>query len=497
MSTATVERLPRTRYGNPVLRRTDDVLEYWIERVALVAPGRESFEKGSMICASDSIYHYGRHFELARILRDKRGRARLVLLNGDSYGGSGGFGPSTSSRQGDVRRAVQHTNVPGMVVPFSALEGAGIDFNTIMPIQVRDGRITIEQHSSRERPAKLAQMPSGETKTETYMGWGYKQAGGEWTDRPCHFNDKHEWGERTREVPIYVDDPNRTTSFRSGHGFCENGAQLDEDGIWRWSVRRHWLGDSIFRARSTERRTRKATREELGMNEWHRAWQATTNRLDNAESNARRRSWALAKAGREASERGDYRRMTRALFAASGVADEADRRGELLIRHRSIRLPTNRVQGARVPITVTRWATFLSSFDYQESIALYFLCELPYGAKPNTVDEAVEALKPPEVVAALARGLNVVRQGDLFAIPTKLTKRQIRRLRGRQDFTKRLRVLGTNHSVTEGIVLKGGAVLGRGIMRHEPEGWRPPDHAQQKLGDAWHLLVRNTVPRTH
>jgi hypothetical protein len=69
----------------------------------------------------------------------------------------------------------------------------------------------------------------------------------------------------------------------------------------------------------------------------------------------------------------------------------------------------------------------------------------------------------------------------------------------KEDFTKRLRVLGTNHSVAEGVILKGGAVLGRGIMRHEPESWRPPDHKQVKLGDGktWYMLVRNTVPRTH
>lgn len=471
MSTATASTLPRTRNGRPRLKRTDDVLDYWCERIALVAPEREHFSYSSMICKGDRLFHYGEHFELARIMRDKRGRTRLVLLNGDTWGSANGFGPSTSSRQADVRRAVSQTNATSLVVPFSALEGAGIDFDSIMPVHVRSDRHTTEEHSSRQRPAKLAKMadPSGATRTESYTG----------------YSDAQEWGQLTREVPLIVDDPNRTGWFSSEHGSCE-GATRGEDGVWRWEVRRHWLGDSLFRARSTETRTRRPTAEELADDELARAWDAEMNLLGHRLHRTEQLRWQqMRKGGRR-----DYRRTARLALAEEGVKQAI---AELHERP----APISRVHNGRVPFRVTRWATYLSSFDYQESRPLYFLCELPYRAKANTVDEAVEALKPPEVIAALARGLNVIRQGDLFAIPTKLTKRQIRRMRGRQDFTKRLRVLGTNHSVTEGIVLKGGAVLGRGIMRHEPESWRPPDHKRQPLGDAWHLLVRNTVPRTH
>lgn len=473
-------RLPRTRSGRPKLRRTDDVLEYWAERIELVAPEREHFSYSSMICEGDSLYHYGHHFELARILRDKRGRTRLVLMNGDSYGGAGGFGPSTSSRQGDVRRAVSQTNAEGMVVPFSALDGADIDYTTVMPIHVREDRWTIEEHSSRKRPADLAKIPdpSGAMRTETYMG----------------YNEAQEWGEVTREVPVRVEDPDETVAFSAQHGWAEGGARRDADGMWHWRVRRHWLGDSLFRARCTERRTRKATADELAEDERHRAWTSEHVRLAGEARELRSTSFQLEPARHPSN--GDYRALVRRCFAAAGVREAAERADQAVSDHRETQVWANGVRDGRMPITVTRWATFLSSFDYQERRPLYFLCELPYGAKPGTVDEAVETLKPPEVVAALARGLKVIRQGDLFAIPTKLTKRQIRRLAGRARFEKRLRVLGTNHSVTEGIVLKGGAVLGRGIMRHEPEAWRPPDHARQKLGDAWHLLVRNTVPRS-
>lgn len=465
-------RLPRTRSGRPKLVCTDDVLSYWAERIELVAPGRENFSYSSMICEGDSLYHYGHHFELARIMRDKRGRARLVLLNGDSYSGPGGFGPSTSSRQSDTRRAARMSNVPSLVVPFSALDAAGIDYGSIRPIHVRDDWNTIEEHSSRVCPTKKrSQMidPSGAMRTETY--WDYS------SQPAC---------EREREVPVYIDNPNETPGFSAQHGWSE-GATRREDGTWRWHVRRHWLGDAIFRARTTETRTRKATADELADTERYRAWQAEADRLRTLGTRLPR-SWARADGLSEG--RYDYKRMFRLALAGHALQQDVDANFD-------VQPNSPRERNGRVPIQVTRWATFLSSFDYQEARPLYFLCELPHAAKPSTVDEAVAALRPPEVIAAQARGLKVVRQGDLFAIPTKLTKQQIRRMRGRQDFTKRLRVLGTNHSVTEGIVLKGGAVLGRGVMRHEPEGWRPPDHARQTLGDRWHLLVRNTVPRTH
>jgi hypothetical protein len=467
--------LERTRTGRPKLRRTDDVLDYWAERIGEIAPAHESFHYSSMICRGDSLFHYGSHFELARIMRDARGRTRLVLLNGDSYEGASGFGPSTSSRQSDTRSAVQRSGAPYLVVPFSALEGAGIDFSSIRPIHVRDDRWTIEEHSSRTRPAKLTKMedPSGATHPETWY-------------------DYRERCDVTRHVPNLVDNPRQTVPFSARHGWCENGAHLGDDGVWRWQVRRHWLGDSIFRARYTEHRTRKATPEEIAQDAAHRASMAEIERLRALQRQTHANVYKLDS---RYGFGGDYRRMARSMFAAEGFRQRADALESAI--YDVPKVAANRVRNGRVPITVTKWATFLSSFDYQEPRPLYFLCELPYGAKPNTVDEAIEALKPPEVVAALARGLNVVRQGDLFAIPTKLTTRQIRRMRT-SEFAKGLRVLGTNHSVTEGVVLRGGAVLGRGIMRHEPERWRPPDHVRQKLGDGktWHLLVRNTVPRS-
>lgn len=55
---------------------------------------------------------------------------------------------------------------------------------------------------------------------------------------------------------------------------------------------------------------------------------------------------------------------------------------------------------------------------------MYFLCAVPRGAG-DTVDSAIDALAPPAVHAAWARGLNVVRQGDIFAVATTLSREQV------------------------------------------------------------------------
>lgn len=137
-------------------------------------------------------------------------------------------------------------------------------------------------------------------------------------------------------------------------------------------------------------------------------------------------------------------------------------------------------------------ACFLSAFDEQEPRPLYFLCELPQGAEPATVEEALQALKPAEVVAAEATGLACTRQGDVFAIPTTLATRQLPRKRERGAC-----LLNLSHTATEACVTDDGAAYARGILRHAPtQYWRAPEHKRQPMGDrkTWHLIVKNTVP---
>jgi hypothetical protein len=138
-------------------------------------------------------------------------------------------------------------------------------------------------------------------------------------------------------------------------------------------------------------------------------------------------------------------------------------------------------------------ASFLSSFDYQEKPPLYFMCQLPGGCAPASVTDAIEALKPAEVKAAEEAALSVTRQGDVFAVETGCTTRQLTKL---SPAVKQPYVLGVNHTASE-VIVTGGTTYARGSLRHRPrEQWRSPEHKMVRMGNgrAWHILVKNTVP---
>jgi hypothetical protein len=140
-----------------------------------------------------------------------------------------------------------------------------------------------------------------------------------------------------------------------------------------------------------------------------------------------------------------------------------------------------------------RYRTFVSSFDYQERRPLYFLAEVPSKAVVNSVEDAILALSPPIVHAAVAQGREVKRQGDMFAIPTGLTTKDIKERTG-APIEKMKGVLGTDHVASESIVGKGRATYARGYLHHRPT-MRRSDHQSVKLGKEWHLMVPNAVPR--
>ena len=82
---------------------------------------------------------------------------------------------------------------------------------------------------------------------------------------------------------------------------------------------------------------------------------------------------------------------------------------------------------------------FLSSFDRQETVPLYFLCQLP-RCTAKTVDEAIEALKPETVLLAEQMGRTCSRQGDIFGVPMPgLSLRDLKRAGG--EYAKRSNVM--------------------------------------------------------
>ncbi len=140
-------------------------------------------------------------------------------------------------------------------------------------------------------------------------------------------------------------------------------------------------------------------------------------------------------------------------------------------------------------------ATFLSSTDPQEDRRHgYFLCQLPDDREGvTTVTGALATLWPPAVRSAFLAGrTDVVRQGDVFAIPSP-------HLRTTGPTQRSARVLGTSHVATEVRIQAGGETFARGWLRHRPvTDWgtsRPSQHRARKLGDGktWHRILRNTV----
>jgi len=280
-----------------------------------------------------TLYSWGTHFPLARIMPGKSGERSWWLLNGDTYS------VSTTNHQRIVRDACNGTGLPVLILPFSCLEAARIDRESIIPLDIQpEGYEETTHHAATEE-----QVPQS-----------------------------YRWN--ARQLP---------------------------DGPWEWTTYRHWLGASVFQAAYTSH---------VGED-----WQP-----------------------------------------------------------------------------VTRTAYFLSAFDEQEPRPLYFLCELPAGAAPGTVAEALQALKPAEVLAAEAAGLTVTRQGDVFAVPLDLTTRQVPGKTERGGY-----LLNLGHKATEVRVADDGTTYARGILRHSPVQYgRAPEHQRRPMGDRkrWHLIVKNTVP---
>jgi hypothetical protein len=138
---------------------------------------------------------------------------------------------------------------------------------------------------------------------------------------------------------------------------------------------------------------------------------------------------------------------------------------------------------------------YLSGYDTQEQPRpLYFLCRLPH--KVATIKAARESLKPKSVKAALRAGLNVERQGDIFAIESDFTTADMKEMGA--EFKAGQPIYGTAHTATDLVRLPNGVMFAKGTLIHEPiiiNQHRGRDHGPRLLpGERWWWLTRNTVP---
>jgi hypothetical protein len=127
---------------------------------------------------------------------------------------------------------------------------------------------------------------------------------------------------------------------------------------------------------------------------------------------------------------------------------------------------------------------------------MYFLAELATDRAPETLEDAFNALKPPVVREAEARGSNVMRQGEWFAIPTMLRTSELMRDVEQGVAVYRLKhVLGKDghHQLEEAVIYRAGdrkgQVFARGVLKHTNE-----EHTDLDLGTIrWYLIVHNVT----
>lgn len=346
-----------------------------------------------------TLYSYGRHFPLAQYFPRERGRpAPLFVLNGDRVSSS------TSRHQSETRSAVAR-RAPGLgadtlLVPFSALESARIDRASIRPLEIRPDAWLIAESEPVE-----SQLDEPETAAERVESTRYRY-GGRLGDSGSRDVRIYRWRERgyTFERIQWPDsdEPGRPTIAERPFGAGWRELERDERGEWRLIRRVHRLGDSVFTALVSETRRR---RRACTVSDVISAALVTARNQTAAHERDRRERIHLTRLGESLARNGRARDGLELLSDPLALLDVSAPIVE------------------SVPVRVRR--RFVSSFDTNEPAPLYFLATLPARSRARTVETALEDLAPAAVHAALARGRDVRRQGDIFAIRTSLTDRDV------------------------------------------------------------------------
>jgi len=327
---------------------------------------------------------------LAEYLPRGRGRSRpLFVLTGDRWRSPGWGHPSVQdSVRGAIARAAPAIGADVLIVPFSALAGAGIDRATIRPLEIRPDANWNEYERVPDEIDldDLESAAASDIRDEAYghdrevIGRRYVwRADGHSYSRSVYLR-RFQWKAGGPGGYVDVDDPEPTSPYRDRSTKCE--PDPDRPGKWRAVLPQHRLGDSLFTAEVTTIRRR-------------------------------RRHWTVADVVRS---------------AVGCVAAERFELARYRTGARSDITPASRLLAAvdvTAPIveteTVRRRRRFVSSFDRNERFpGLYFLATCPGSSRARTVESALEDLAPAAVHAAILRGRDVVRQGDIFAIATDL-----------------------------------------------------------------------------
>jgi len=177
------------------------------------------------------------------------------------------------------------------------------------------------------------------------------------------------------------------------------------------------------------------------------------------------------------------------------VPSSGERWREVTEKDKHGRIETRNVHTLGDSVVSVRERYYLSSVDETGvGSGMYCFTELHTDRAPRTLEDAINFLKPKVVVEAEARGSNVRRQGEWFAIPTKLLTSQLMRdvERGLAVYRER-HVLGRDghHELEEAVIYRHGPqkgeVYARGVLKHTED-----EHHDVDLGTVrWHLVVHN------
>lgn len=112
-------------------------------RIRTYARGRVRYS-----IAAREVYSYGSHFPLLRYVPRGRGRP-LIVLNGDVWRNGGG--PSRTADHQAYARELAGAMGETIIVPFSAIVGAGLELDSIRPVHVRQDERWSETIVTRDR----------------------------------------------------------------------------------------------------------------------------------------------------------------------------------------------------------------------------------------------------------------------------------------------------------------------------------------------------------
>jgi hypothetical protein len=331
-----------------------DVITRWID----VMEGRKSrLQRSNHVWAEGNIiYSYGRHFPIAEHYGTQAGG--WYLINGDR------FSNTTSRHQSNLRGALSLATRRTVILPFSAIDAAGIIHESIEPIDVSDDTWIEHKRESTDwhtlpRHRRHTYVPDP---CPGHVCHPYGPNDGSIPEDKCIAQGR---GESACQIGWHMWDYSQHPPTRSGPWHCPGHShaarvQPDADGVYRWTDQEHRLGASVFRARYVSRRRSL----KLCRGPFRGDARVTTLSAVVAIEDAQDR-WT--RDGPDAWQARDDGRKYRRAYHRERVA-----MWSRYCRH-------NQTEPHRYDVDDSGTAIFLSGFDQNERPPLYFLAQLPKG----------------------------------------------------------------------------------------------------------------------